>query len=1021
MRPVAIFACSLVLLFHNCPAMSAGNKCELKGCPKPRFGHINVHVLCHSHNDAGWLRSVDSIYNDTVSSIYDTVLQALGENRRRRYVSAENVFFSRWWKDQSKAIRRRVHNLVQSGRLQFVGGGWVQNDEAVTHYTAIIDQMTLGLRFLNETFGSDCGVPSVAWQADPFGHSVAQASLFAKMGFSGMMTGRVSMDTLEQWKASQHMGFVWKTAASTNGSTVAANPAPTGHTNPGEGGELFTWVPWKSYSTPAELCFDACNYAEPMQDYRYWGHEVLLKHAQQLEKEYGGKTVPLMMGDDLTWFNAVEHYRDADNLLSRANRVGRWPMNLMRWLFRGIKLKPVNVIYSTPACFLEALHSDKSRSWPLFEDDLVPYTDRPKHTWTGFYTTRPGLKMMSRYANGFLQACKQLSVLGAQEQVTKVRDLQEAVALMQHHDAITGTSVSRVASDYAAILSRGIAKCEEVLSSALSTLSMGTVPLRSLRGRQQVFGFCHHLNESHCPHSEDESEFTVIVYNPASVGVSPYIRLPVDTNRSSSFTVTGPGGIPVESQVVQLPQHPESRGVEAFTNATAALLFQALVKPLGFSVYRVASANEPTASTATNSFLELDRPAAFIENKRYRIELDPASGLVSRILVLPSSKRGTSSRSSTPVLLRQTFASYDKDQADSSVPSPGHYVFSAHREAQTLGDHVAYRVVKGPLVQEIHQIFNDYISQAVTLHRDSNFIEFSWTVGPPPSMYAPYVGQDVIVRYESDMDTEGFYTDGNGWRNMHRVVTTQEDKLPIPSNYYPVVSWIYVQDTRRDLTMAVLPDRPQGGSSLKKGHVELMVHRWHATSDDLGNPESPWEPTMTQQKFMASGTHRVFLGTAAETQRLLRPQALQLVYRPLVAFAPAQWKPYKEEFSGLRSTLPSTVHLLTLEALSRTQVLLRLEHLVIDQHAVQVNVTRLLRGFRLNDVRPVTLAANQFLPGPTRLKWRVRGQPGPTTTTDHLAMPAITEQKGTSDTLVTLSPGQIVSLIAKIGEREPSR
>ena len=54
------------------------------------------------------------------------------------------------------------------------------NDEASTHYNAIIDQHELGFEFLRHNFG-ECGRPRVAWQIDPFGHSREQASLFAQV------------------------------------------------------------------------------------------------------------------------------------------------------------------------------------------------------------------------------------------------------------------------------------------------------------------------------------------------------------------------------------------------------------------------------------------------------------------------------------------------------------------------------------------------------------------------------------------------------------------------------------------------------------------------------------------------------------------------------------------------------------------------------------------------------------------------------------------------------------------------
>lgn len=70
-----------------------------------------------------------------------------------RFIQVETGFFWKWWKEQSSFMQGIVQELVDEGRLEFVGGGWSMNDEATTHYSAIIDNMSLGLKTLVDTFG----------------------------------------------------------------------------------------------------------------------------------------------------------------------------------------------------------------------------------------------------------------------------------------------------------------------------------------------------------------------------------------------------------------------------------------------------------------------------------------------------------------------------------------------------------------------------------------------------------------------------------------------------------------------------------------------------------------------------------------------------------------------------------------------------------------------------------------------------------------------------------------------------
>ena len=52
--------------------------------------------------------------------------------------------------------------------MEFVNGGWVMNDEAVTNYVSVINQMTQGHLFILENFGV---TPQVAWHIGSSGLS----------------------------------------------------------------------------------------------------------------------------------------------------------------------------------------------------------------------------------------------------------------------------------------------------------------------------------------------------------------------------------------------------------------------------------------------------------------------------------------------------------------------------------------------------------------------------------------------------------------------------------------------------------------------------------------------------------------------------------------------------------------------------------------------------------------------------------------------------------------------------------
>lgn len=130
------------------------DKYYFQGCPKPKPDMLNVHIVPHTHDDVGWLKTVDQYYYGTntyhqkanVQNIIDSVIEALLSDPNKRFIYVESAYFFKWWSQQTEKLKSQVKQLVNEGRLEFIGGAWSMNDEATTHYHSTVDQFTWGLR-----------------------------------------------------------------------------------------------------------------------------------------------------------------------------------------------------------------------------------------------------------------------------------------------------------------------------------------------------------------------------------------------------------------------------------------------------------------------------------------------------------------------------------------------------------------------------------------------------------------------------------------------------------------------------------------------------------------------------------------------------------------------------------------------------------------------------------------------------------------------------------------------------------
>jgi len=867
------FAFSCLLLINVKEASSGKILLQEKSSDQSQI-ILNVHIVPHTHDDVGWLKTVDQYYyglNNTiqhasVQSILDSTVRALLENSERKFTYVEMAFFTKWWEEQTPAMKDRVKELVKNRQLSFANGGWCMHDEATTFYIGMIDQTTRGHDFLKTAF--DGYTPRVGWQLDPFGHSATQASLLsAEVGFDAIYFGRIDHQDLLIRQIKSECEGVWRSSP-----------------NLGSDAQVFFGLTGGfrgNYGPPGGFDLDGYSSDEPFVD----GINIDQRVSEFVDNIIWqanisrGRNIMLTMGSDFQYENAFENFKRLDSLIHFVNQYQQqgkiFPEKLGR--FSGL-----NVFYSNPEIYTEAKLSDET-VWNLKEDDFFPYSDCNDCFWTGYFTSRPNLKRFERVSSSFLQAARQLEAYYSMVQGSHVyvdsksplESLESAISVVQHHDGVSGTSKQHVAYDYAFRVDSGMKSASKYAGSILKNI------LRSSPFTELIY--CQDLNVSKCEVIQNATlnmgtDVYVVAYNALVQSREEIMSVPV--SRDASFEVQSvQDDTTMQSVLLPSPNYTNTKDAAPFM-----LHFDTgLIPPLGAAVFRIRMTSLRRSALKPESKIHDTSRSYMVSNDK--IQADFKSGMLQQLCL---------EHRSVCVKIKQIWGYYTSFNSSSTENSQnsGAYIFrpfEADQELKTFpsGSSKTASYVS-ELVCEIHTTFSNWVTQIIRIKKNAPYLEMQYIVGPIPDQDG--IGKEIVTRYSSEnLQNNGvFYTDSNGREFMKRqkgkrISWDLLEHQPVAGNYYPVNAAIYIHDDVSSLT--VLNDRSQGGSSLKNGTIELMVHRRtkHDDARGVGEPIDETDGGMSAyppygeakrrgRGIIVQGIHRVMVGSARDGAANARSQ-----------------------------------------------------------------------------------------------------------------------------------------------------
>ncbi|KAL0819795.1 hypothetical protein ABMA28_007833 [Loxostege sticticalis] len=825
---------------------------------------LKVFIVPHSHNDPGWLKTFENYYKAQTRAIFTNMVEKLSDGIGRKFIWAETSYLSLWWNsDASEKEKAAFKNLLNSGKIEIVTGGWVMNDEANSHWLSVIQQLTVGHQWLMDNLGY---IPKNSWAIDPFGHSSAQPYLLKLAGFENSLIQRVHYRIKKELALNRQLEFKWRQLWDGVGKT-----------------DMFThMMPFYSYDVPhtcgpdPKICcqFDfkrlpgngvTCPWGTPPRKIIHKNVDersgLILDQWRKKAQLYRSNVVLAPLGDDFRYDRANEwdnQYQNYEAIIDYINNNDAWN---------------AEVQFGTLQDYFKAVHDEiKMSDFPVLSGDFFTYADRNQHYWSGYYTSRPFYKNMDRVLLAYVRAAEIITSQAiSTASVTNIMSIQlrdrvdnarRALALFQHHDGVTGTSRDEVREDYAKKMLTAIKYSQSAIQQAAYYLLKQPPVLDQTQ--EDIF---FDVDDIWRKHDEIPARITIaldvvspsrrlVLYNALSFKRHEILTVFVSTPHVEVFD---PDGNPMMAQVSPVVAGEKRLG---FAANKFQLSFPVTVEPLALTVYTVSlrdnmSINKYTSYSRVRiynaDYWSVDLPKMFaVDQPTARLTEDitvQATNGTRVVATMNGLIKAIVSPDGTTMPVHMDFVQYDSQKAQDN--NSGAYLFIPSGPAQPVKPDAFPEIVvtegmyKATLYAGLNGPRAAEIVLAITVYNNPSLPQSEAKISNTLLIDPAVDDLELAARFSTGIQNgDVFYTDLNG---MQMIKRRYLDKISLQANFYPLPAAAYIEDDANRFT--VLTSTPLGMAALQPGQIEIMQDRRLSRDDNRGLNQGVLDNVRTRHTF----------------------------------------------------------------------------------------------------------------------------------------------------------------------------